>query len=105
MSPTDLIAAALAALGVAGLLVSGMCLIRFPDFYTRVHAVRLAGGIGAPLVCAGLALANLDGALALKLAVLAAITMLLASPAAHILASAAHGAGLAPLSNAGKRGS
>lgn len=98
MSPIHWIAAALGALGLAGLIVSAVCLIRFPDFYTRMHVMRLAGGIGAPLLLAGLALEAFDGALALKYAILAGLFALLAQPAAHLLASAAHGAGLAPFS-------
>jgi multicomponent Na+:H+ antiporter subunit G len=98
MSPLDWIAAALIALGLAFMLLAALGVLRFPDFYTRVHASRLIGAIGAPMFLLGLALHALEPTSALKLAVLALVIVACAPFAAHLLASAAHGAGLTPIS-------
>jgi multicomponent Na+:H+ antiporter subunit G len=96
----------IARLGLAAVLIGGgICfiaagalgLVRFPDFYTRVHAVSTADGAGAGLFALGLAAAAPDLATALRLVLLAALALGLARLNAHLLANAAHAAGLAPL--------
>jgi multicomponent Na+:H+ antiporter subunit G len=89
---------ALIGLGLVFVFASAVGLLRFADFYTRIHAAKLAGVLGAPVVIVGLAALAFDVRLLLKLAVLAALIALLAPLAAHMLASAAHGAGLTPMS-------
>lgn len=74
--------------------------LRFPDFFTRLHAASTADGVGGVLVALGLALAAPSAALALKLVLLAALIAALAPTLAHVAASAAHAAGLAPLAGA-----
>jgi multicomponent Na+:H+ antiporter subunit G len=87
------------AAGLALILAGGAALIRFPDFYTRIHAAQLVGAVGAPLVLAGIAMLAFDARALLKLAALAGLLFLIAPTAAHMLASAAHGAGLTPVSS------
>ncbi|GAM98831.1 Na(+)/H(+) antiporter subunit G [alpha proteobacterium U9-1i] len=72
-------------------------LLRFPDFYTRLHAVTTSDGIGAVLVVVGLAIGAANLATALKLLVLATLIGAVAPTLAHLAANAAHAAGLAPL--------
>ncbi|MGE0046042.1 MAG: monovalent cation/H(+) antiporter subunit G [Hyphomonadaceae bacterium] len=91
---------ALIGAGVVALIVSAAGLLRFPDFYTRLHANAAGDLLGAAAILAGLALAAWDWQTALRLVVLGALWAALAPAAAHMLASAAHGAGLAPLSGA-----
>ncbi len=91
------IGAALGVLGVALLLVGAIGLLRFPDFYTRVHAVRSADALGGWLVLGAAALLAGDLSNALMIALLAALHALLSPVSAHMLSSAAHGAGLAPI--------
>jgi len=71
--------------------------LRFPDFYTRLHALTTSDGIGAVLVLVGLAVGAASSAAALKLLLLAALIGALTPTLAHIAANAAHAAGLAPL--------
>jgi multicomponent Na+:H+ antiporter subunit G len=71
-------------------------LLRFPDFYTRLHAVSTSDGLGAVLVVAGLAI-GAPPAVGIKLALLAALLIALAPTMTHVAANAAHAAGLAPL--------
>jgi multicomponent Na+:H+ antiporter subunit G len=89
--------AILIATGLAFMLAGAVGALRFPDFYTRLHAVRVADGLAAVLVIAGLAVVAEDWRIALRLALLAALLVALGPTLAHIAASAAHAAGLAPL--------
>lgn len=93
--------------GVGGLLVAvglffiaggTLGLLRFPDFYTRLHALGASDAVGGVILLAGLALAAPDLALALRLGLLAGLVMALAPTLSHLTANAAHAAGLAPLS-------
>jgi multicomponent Na+:H+ antiporter subunit G len=89
---------AVAAVGIGFVLGGAIGLLRFPDFYTRVHAASTTAGVGAVLVVVGLAVSAPDLSLALRLALLGALMAALNPALAHIVASAAHAAGLAPLS-------
>ncbi len=89
---------AIAVVGVGFVVGGAIGLLRFPDFYTRIHAASVASGVGAVLVVAGLAVSAPDVSLALRLALLGALMAALNPALAHIVASAAHAAGLAPLS-------
>jgi multicomponent Na+:H+ antiporter subunit G len=71
--------------------------LRFPDFYTRLHALTTSDGIGAVLVLVGLAIGAASPEAALKLALLAALIGALTPTLAHVAANAAHAAGLTPL--------
>jgi multicomponent Na+:H+ antiporter subunit G len=85
---------------VAGLtLMAGgtLGLLRFPDFYTRLHAARVADGPGAVIFILGLAIASGEPAMALRLALLAALVAAIGPTTSSLLASAAHAAGLVPL--------
>jgi multicomponent Na+:H+ antiporter subunit G len=91
------------AVMVAGLtLMAGgtLGLLRFPDFYTRLHAVRVADGPGAVIFILGLAIVSGDPIMALRLVLLAALVAAIGPTSAGLLANAAHGAGLAPLAGA-----
>ncbi len=89
--------ALLTAVGIACLGGGAIGLLRFQDFYTRIHAATVTGGVGAFFVVAGLALTAADLGIALRLALLGALVVALSPALAHILASAGHAAGLAPL--------
>ena len=81
-----------------GLMAGGtLGLLRFPDFYTRLHAARVADGLGGVLFILGLALVSGDGGVALRLVLLAALVAALGPTISQLAANAAHAAGLAPL--------
>jgi multicomponent Na+:H+ antiporter subunit G len=85
---------------VAGLtLMAGgtLGLLRFPDFYTRLHAARVADGPGAVIFILGLAIASGDPAMALRLVLLAALVAAIGPTTSGLLASAAHAGGLVPI--------
>jgi len=84
------------AAGLFFLLGGAIGMLRFPDFYTRLHAARVSDAVGATVLLVGLAIMA-DGQIAVKLVLLAALTAALGPTLSHLLANAAHAAGLAPL--------
>lgn len=87
----------LIALGLAFILGGAIGVLRFPDFYTRLHAARAADGVGAAIFLLGLAVLSGDAGMALRLIVLAVLVAALAPVLTHLGANAAHVGGLAPL--------
>jgi multicomponent Na+:H+ antiporter subunit G len=82
--------------GLVFMLGGTLGVLRFPDFYTRLHAARVADAVGATILVLGLALCARDGATMLRLLLLAALVAALGPTLSHLLANAAHAAGLAP---------
>jgi multicomponent Na+:H+ antiporter subunit G len=82
--------------GLVFMLGGTLGVLRFPDFYTRLHAARVADAVGATIVVLGLALCARNGDIAFKLLLLAALIAALGPTLSHLLANAAHAAGLAP---------
>lgn len=94
----SLIGGALIVAGLALMAGGVLGLLRFPDFYTRLHAVRVVDGLGAVVFLLGLAVVSGDGGVALRLVLLAALVGALGPTMSQLAANAAHAAGLAPLS-------
>lgn len=81
--------------GVFGVL-GGIGLLRFPDFYTRLHAAGITDTLCAFLIIAGLLLQTGTAMVSLKL-LLILLFMIFTSPtASHALARAALAAGQEP---------
>jgi multicomponent Na+:H+ antiporter subunit G len=87
----------IAAIGLGFMLGGAIGLLRYPDFYTRLHAVSVADGVGAACFVLGLAVMAPDLGMALRLLLLAALIVALGPVLAHLLASSAHAGGLAPI--------
>lgn len=82
-------AAVLVCLGVFFLLMGAIGLVRFPDFYARMHAAGKCDTLGALLVLVGLA-AYAGPSLASAKILLIAVFVFLTSPTAtHAVARAA----------------
>lgn len=95
-----------ARLGVSGIVIAvglllmaggALGLLRFPDLYTRLHASNVADVVGSVVIVLGLAIAAPDWAVAVRLLLLAALMMALGPTLTHLVAQAAHAAGLAPI--------
>jgi multicomponent Na+:H+ antiporter subunit G len=93
-------AVVLIAAGLALILAGAAGLMRFPDFFTRLHAVSMSDGVGGALLALGLCAIAPDAQTAIKLALLALLIAGMAPTSAHLIANAAHAAGLAPLAGA-----
>lgn len=93
-----------ALIGIGFVFMTGGALgmLRFPDFYTRLHAAGVSDAVGGVILIAGLALASWDPAIAWKLLLLAALISATAPSVAHLSANAAHAGGLAPIAGAYK---
>lgn len=85
-----LVGAVLAVIGTIGVL-------RFPDFYTRLHAASVTDTAAATLAIVGMALLAPSLAVVVKLAVVWLFLFLTGPTSSHALANAAHTAGLQPM--------
>lgn len=84
-------------LGSAFFFVAGTVgLLRFPDLYTRLHALTKADNLGLGLAAAGLALRSGSAAVAAKLLLAWLLALLASSTACHLVARAARRRGLEP---------
>ncbi len=75
----------------------GIGILRFPDFYTRMHAVGVTDTLGAAMVLIGLMLQSPDGLVVIKLSLILLMTLFINPSASHALAKAAIHNGLSPL--------
>lgn len=85
-----LVGAILAVIGTVGVL-------RFPDFYTRLHAASVTDTAAATLAIVGMAFLAPGPAVVVKLAVVWLFLFLTGPTSSHALANAAHTAGLQPM--------
>jgi multicomponent Na+:H+ antiporter subunit G len=92
-----IIAIALILVGMFFLLVAAIGMVRFPDVFTRSHAVSLTDSLGAFCVLMGLSLYQGVGSNMLRIWVVLALLFLLNPVIAHATIRAAYRAGLKPL--------
>ena len=67
----------------------GVGILRFPDFYTRMHAVGVTDTLATAMILIGLMLQNPDGLVILKLIIILLMTLFINPTASHALAKAA----------------
>lgn len=67
----------------------GVGILRFPDFYTRMHSVGVSETLATVMILIGLMLQNPDGLVVLKLIIILLMTLLISPTASHALANAA----------------
>ena len=79
--------------GVAFFLSGTLALMRFPDLYTRLHALTKADNLGLGLVVTGLVLHAGSVAVALKLLLIWLLVMLASASVSHLIARAARATG------------
>lgn len=82
--------------GSLWIVVGGIGLLRFPDFYSRLHPVGLTDTMGAVLLLAGLMLQGGWSLVTLKLAFIAVLLLFTSPTSSHATARAALAAGLKP---------
>jgi len=98
----DWLAAELIAAGILFFAFGVLGLLRFPDFYTRLHAAGKSDSLGSVLIVAGFALYNLKtlspGAVLVSLKIgLIALFIFIASPTAtHAFTQTAMALGIKP---------
>ena len=85
--------------GALFLLISAIGVLRFPDFYTRLHAVSVCDTLGAGLGLVGLMLQGGFTLVTVKLLLIFYFMMFSGPTAVHALAQAAHQSKLEPAVN------
>ena len=84
-------------LGGAGfLIVSGIGLVRFPDFYTRLHGAGITDTLGAELMLIGMLFQTPDWLVAAKLILIGVFLFFTSPTSTHAVANAAFVSGLRP---------
>lgn len=83
--------------GAIFLLIGAIGVLRFPDFYTRLHAVSVCDTMGAGLVLVGLMLQGSLSIVTVKLLLIFYFMMFTGPTAVHALAQAALRGKLQPL--------
>lgn len=86
--------------GLVG-VIGGVGLLRFPDFYTRLHAGGMTDTLCMFLIIGGLILQAGFSILAIKLALILLFMLFTAPTASHALARAAMLDGVKPQTDAG----
>jgi len=74
----------------------GIGILRFPDFYTRMHAVGVTDTLGAGMILIGLMMHSTDFLVLAKLVMILLLTLLISPTTSHVLAKAALHNGLVP---------
>jgi len=77
----------------------GVGILRFPDFYTRMHAVGVTETLATAMILIGLMLQNPGGLVDLKLFIILLMTLFISPTASHALAKAAMNNDLKPKIN------
>jgi multicomponent Na+:H+ antiporter subunit G len=86
----------LLGLGSFLLFSGGLGLLRFPDFYTRIHATSISETLGAALIVFGLMCLTSFGVVLFKLIFILLFLLFTAPTAGHTMAKAADHGGLKP---------
>ena len=67
----------------------GVGLLRFPDFYNRLHAAGITDTLASAMILIGLMLQNPDGLVIVKLLIILLMILLISPTASHALAQSA----------------
>lgn len=96
MTPIELLSACLLIAGGAFYLAGTLGLLRFPDVYTRLHALTKADNVGLGLVVTGLALQLQSWAPVGKLVLIWVLVLLAGASVSHLVARRAQQRGVQP---------
>ena len=89
MVPSDYVASILLILGAVFFLAGAVGLVRFPDVYTRLHAVTKSDNVGLGLIVAGLAVQAESWFVVGKLLLIWLLVLLAGASVAHLIARGA----------------
>lgn len=70
-------------------LSGGVGVLRFPDFFSRMHAAGVTDTLAASMILLGLMLRAPDSLVVIKLIIILMLTLLICPTASHALAKAA----------------
>lgn len=89
MTPSEYLSAFLLLTGAVFFLAGTLGLLRFPDVYTRLHALTKADNVGLGLMIAGLAVQATSWALVGKLLLIWVLVLLAGASVAQLIARGA----------------
>lgn len=92
------------AIGCFLLLVASIGVIRFPDFFSRMHAAGKADTMGQSSIIIGLIIYSGFNQVSLKLVIIMIMILIINSTATHYLAKAAYTKGVKPWQKGDKYG-
>jgi len=90
MGITNLLTILFVIVGVFFFITGTIGLLRFPDVYTRLHALTKADNLGLGLLLAGLAFQAESWTAVAKLLLIWFLVMLASASVAHLVARTAH---------------
>ncbi len=93
----DILSWAFLLVGSAFMLISGIGVLRLPDFYTRGHAAGIADTLGAGAILAGLMLQSGFTLVTVKLIIILALLLYTSPTSSHAVANAAIRSGFKPI--------
>lgn len=96
MSIAELVSAMLLFTGAIFFLAGTVGLLRFPDVYTRLHALTKADNVGLGLIVAGLVMQTSSLAVAGKLILIWLLVLVASASACHLVARTALNRGIVP---------
>jgi multicomponent Na+:H+ antiporter subunit G len=89
MTVLEVLSGVLLTTGALAVLSGGVGLLRFPDFYTRIHAVGVTESAGAGLILLGLLPRTESWSTGVRLVIILLFLVLTGPTATHVLAHAA----------------
>ncbi len=92
----DLLRDLLLAAGSLAILIGATGILRFPEFFTRIHAAGVTETAGIGLITAGLLIEAGWSLVSVKLLIILAFMLLTGPTASHALAKAAMHGGMRP---------
>ncbi len=96
MTPSDYVSAILVSAGALFFLAGTIGVLRFPDIYSRLHALTKADNVGLGLTVVGLALQADSWAVAGKLLLIWALVLLAGASVSYLIAEEALRRGIRP---------
>lgn len=96
MAITELLSAVLLIAGSLFFMAGTVGLLRFPDVYTRLHALTKADNVGLGLIVAGLVLQAPSWEVAGKLLLIWLLVLVASASACHLVARTALERGVTP---------
>jgi multicomponent Na+:H+ antiporter subunit G len=89
MTPTEALSALLLIAGALFFVAGTLGLLRFPDVYTRLHALTKADNVGLGLIVAGLVLQAESWTVAGRLLLVWMLVLVAGAAVGHLVAGAA----------------
>jgi multicomponent Na+:H+ antiporter subunit G len=96
MTPIDALVALLLAIGAAFFFAGTVGLLRFPDVFTRLHALTKADNVGLGFVALGLAIERGSWVSGLRIGVVWLLVLVATAASSHLVARSALRAGVRP---------